>query len=234
MFFDYTLAREPSGEVTVEVLDGKGTLLRRFSSEARGGGERDQPPVQLGMRRFSLERAGTPRLPKTAGHHRFRWDFALPGPWDPNPLRSGRQGPWVVPGAYQVRLTVGDWTATRRFRLLPDPRVVRDGVTQLDLEQQLTTALAARDLVSEVRMLAKEVADARKQGDNPALTALAARLTAESTRYPTPRLVEQTGFLYNMTGQADQRLGKDVTDRLVELRGLIAKARAEFEAGRKR
>ncbi len=231
MYFDYTLTREPSGEVTLDVLDGTGKLLRRFSSEALG--ERDQPPAQPGMRRPSLERVGTPRLPRTAGHHRFRWNFALAGPWDANPQRAGRQGPWVVPGGYQVRLTVGDWTATRRFRVLPDPRVVRDGVTQLDLEHQLATALAARDLVDDVRGLATEVADARKQADNPALTALAAKLTADSTRYPTPRLVEQTAFLYGMTNQADQRLGKDVTDRLVELRGLIAKARAEFVAARR-
>ena len=230
MYFDYTLAREPEGEVTLEVLDRVGRLLRRFSSEAPG--ERDQLPAQPGMRKFALERVGTPRLPKTAGHHRFRWDFALPGPWDPNPQRSGRQGPWVVPGAYQVRLTVGGWTSTHPFRVLPDPRVVRDQVTQADLDQQLATALAARDLVSEVRVLTKEVADARKQADNPALATLAAKLTAESTRYPTPRLVEQTVFLYNMTNQADQRLGKDIVDRLKELGGLIAKAKAEFEAAR--
>ena len=210
MYLDYTVARAPSGAVALEVLDRAGQLLRRFSSDAPGD-----------------------RLPKTTGHHRFRWDFALPGPWDANPERSGRQGPWVVPGPYQARLTVGDWTATTRFRLLPDPRVVRDGVTQLDLEQQLATAVAARELVSDVRRLAKEVAEARKQADTPALAGLAATLTADSTRYPTPRLVEQTGFLYNMTNQADQRLGKDVTDRLVELKGLITKARAEFEAARR-
>jgi hypothetical protein len=231
MYFDFMLTTEPAGEVTLEILDAGGTILRRFSSEAPG--ERDQLPAQPGMRRFALERVGTPRLVKTSGHHRFRWDFALPGPWDSNLERSGRQGPWVVPGGYQVRLTVGSWTSTRRFRVLPDPRVAKDLVTQADLAQQLATALAARDLVSEVRLLATEVAEARKRADSPTLTALAASLNAESTRYPTPRLVEQTAFLYGMTNQADQRLGKDVIDRLAELRVLIARARTDFAAARR-
>ncbi|MFN0177899.1 MAG: WD40/YVTN/BNR-like repeat-containing protein [Gemmatimonadales bacterium] len=229
MWFDYWLATEPA-DATLDVLDRTGRLLRRFSSTAAG--EKDQLPADPGMRRFALERVGTPRLPKTAGHHRFHWDFALPGPWHANPDQSGRNGPWVVPGAYQVRLTVGEWSQTRPVRIAPDPRVVRDGVTQLDLEHQLRTALAARDLVSDVRALAREVADLRKQGDTPALQALAAKLTAEPTRYPMPKLVEQTGFLYRMTLQADQRLGKDVTDRLVELTGQIAAARSELAAAR--
>ena len=228
IYFDYSLGSAPLGEVVLEVLDHTGTLLRRFSSEAIG--EKDQLPAQSSMRKISLERIGTPKLEKTAGHHRFRWNFALPGPWDINSDRSGRNGPWVLPGAYQVRLTVGGWSATQRFRVLRDPRGLADGVTQLDLSQQLGLALAARDLVSETRLLAKRLADRRKESDTPALKALAAKLNAEPTRYPTPRLVEQTAFLYNMTVQADQRMGKDVVDRLAELRVLIANAQEEFAA----
>ena len=230
MWIDYWLESEPATEVTLEILDRTGALLRRFSSAAAG--EQDRLPAVPGMRRFALERVGTPRISKTAGHHRFRWDFALPGPWDENPQRSGRNGPWVVPGGYQARLTVGDWSAVRPIRIGADPRTLRDGVTPLDLADQLETALAARDLVSEVRSLARDVAEARKQTDSPALEALAATLTAAPTRYPQPQLVEQTAFLYRMTLQADQRLGRDVTDRLAELRVMIAKARGEFERAR--
>jgi len=229
-WIDYWLAAEPAGAVTLDILDGAGKVLRTFSSAAAG--ERDQLPAEPGMRRFELERVGTPELPKTAGHHRFRWDFALPGPWDADPDRAGRNGPWVVPGRYQVRLTVGEWSQTRPLVVQPDPRTLADGVTQLDLQHQLRTALAARDLVSEVRALARDLAARRKQADSPALTALAATLNAASTRYPMPQLVEQTVFLYRMTIQADQRLGDDVTERLAELKGLVAKAQAAFAAAR--
>ena len=68
------------------------------------------------------------------------------------PARAGRGGPWVAPGIYQVRLIVGDWSATRPVRVLPDPRLTKEGLTPLDYRAQLTTALAARDLVSAVKV----------------------------------------------------------------------------------
>lgn len=139
----------------------------------------------------------------------------------------------MVPGSYQVRLTVADVGATRPFRILPDPRLAASGVTQADLEQQFRLAIAARDLASEVADLVTEVAEARKQADNERLTALAGRLTAAGGRYPTPELAEQTAFLTNMTLVADQRMGRDVVERLVELRADLARAKAEFEAAKK-
>ncbi len=182
------------------------------------------------MRRFGIDALGLPRLSKTAGHHRFRWDFAMAGPWDPSPSRAGRGGPWVAPGTYQVRLTVDDWSATQPVRVLPDPRLTKEGLTTLDYQAQLTTALAARDLVSAVRALVVNLAERRKTEANPRLAELEATLTAGPGRYPTPRLAEQAEYLYRMTLSADQRLGRDVTERLAELREQLAKAEAVFKA----
>jgi len=50
-----------------------------------------------------------------------------------------------------------------------------------------------------------------------------------SVRYPTPGLVDQMEYLYRLTQSADQRLGQDVSERLVELRAAFERARARFE-----
>jgi hypothetical protein len=113
---------------------------------------------------------------------------------------------------------------------LPDPRLTKEGLTLLDYRSQLSTALAARDLVSAVRLLIAKVALRRKSDANLQLAELAGTLTAGPGRYPTPRLVEHADYLYRMTQSADQRLGRDVTERLAELTGQLAKAEAAFKA----
>ena len=226
-YFDYYLPSAPSTDVVLEILDRSGKRLRRFSSADPA--DSTQVAALKAMRRFEVETPGLPRLSKTAGHHRFRWDFSMAGPWDPSPARAGRGGPWVAPGIYQVRLIVGDWSATRPVRVLPDPRLTKEGLTPLDYRAQLTTALAARDLVSAVKVLVANLAERRKTETNPRWTELAATLTAGPGRYPTPRLAEQAEYLYRMTLSADQRLGRDVTERLAELREQLAKAEAAFK-----
>ena len=215
MTFDYLLGRPPAGDVKLEILDSAGTTLREFSTEA------------------SDRSAG---LSKDTGHHRFRWDFSRPGPWSADPERSGRSGPWVAPGGYQVRLTVDGWSATRRFRILIDPRVAREGVTVADLVDQQRTAVAVRDLLSRARHLAHEVATELRAATGAVrerLTALEARLVADpSVRYPTPELVDELEYLYRMTGVADQRLGRDVAERRAELARWLEEAETTFRAVR--
>ncbi len=227
-YFDYFLGVASSAEVRLEILDRSGQLLRAFTSEAPA--DSAEVPAQNAMRRFEVAKLGGERLSKSAGHHRFRWDYALAGPWDPNSARAGRGGPWVAPGGYQVRLTVGAWSSTRPFRVLPDPRLTKEGLTVSDYRNQLATALAARDLVSAVRELIAKIAVRRKTDASPQLAGLAGTLTAAPGRYPTPRLVEHADYLYRMTQSADQPLGRDVTERLVELKGQLAKAEAAFKA----
>ena len=64
----------------------------------------------------------TPRLPAAAGHNRFIWDYALPGPWDANASRSGRNGPLALPGRYTVRLTAGGRTMSEPLVVVPEVR----------------------------------------------------------------------------------------------------------------
>jgi len=230
---DYYLGEEPAGEITLEILDARGNLVRGYSSDAPG--ETMVVPDDPGMREFRLERVGTPQLPNGAGMHRFIWDARHAGPWSEDAERSGRQGPLAIPGTYLARLTVAGRSQTQRFTLKADPRVVADGVTQQDFADQLALSIQVRDALSEARMAAYRVAKAREdlqQGvpvDRQLADLLAKLETAEGYAYPTPMLIAQLSYLYSNLDRADQEPGGDAYERYTELEGLLRNYVAELE-----
>jgi len=170
-----------------------------------------------------MERVGTPRLPAAAGLNRFVWDFSLPGPWDPNASRSGRNGPTALPGRYVVRLTAGGRTLDQPLVVRLDPRVAKDGVTPAVLAEQLAHNLAVRDLLSDANRLIAEVTTARRAapaGSERArqLAALETRLLPEPVRYGRPGLITHITYLYSVALRSDQKIGRDAVERLAVLR----------------
>jgi hypothetical protein len=231
---DYHFASVPAGEVTLEVLDAKGAVVRRFSSAAAG--ERVVAPAEPSMRGPMWERIGTPRLPAGAGHNRFTWDLSLAGPFDPaSPARSGRNGPTIVPGNYQVRLTSGGWSATKPLVIKPDPRVVADGVTIAVMQELLDHNLAVRDLVTEMNGLTADVEASYRAAAGPAKEALGqvrAIIQSEAWRYGRPGLAAQVQYLYGAMMRGEQKVGNDAKQRLVQLRKEVADVKARFRAVR--
>ncbi|MGI9626964.1 MAG: WD40/YVTN/BNR-like repeat-containing protein, partial [Longimicrobiales bacterium] len=146
---DYYLDGAGTQPVTLEIVDNGGAVVRSFSSEAAGEFE---VPIEGGMREWRLERGGTPSLPTGPGAHRFTWDLRHAGPWDSNVQRAGRGGPMVSPGTYTARVTAGDWSGSRTFEVRMDPRVVDEGISVAQIEQQTELALEARDALSEARL----------------------------------------------------------------------------------
>jgi photosystem II stability/assembly factor-like uncharacterized protein len=231
----YSLASAPAGEVTIDILDRAGAVVRSFSSAAAG--ERAVEPEAASMRAPRMERVGTPALAKTPGLHRFVWDLAHPGPWSPDTNRSGREGPMVAPGRYRVRLSAGGVTTTRPLDVRMDPRVGAD-VAPADVAQQVAFNLRARDAVSEARLALARVRAAQKRlsaadssGDaGRRLATLEEQLATREGRYQQPMLVDQLNYLYSMTTQADQRVGRDAVERLAELRTELDARLAEVRA----
>ena len=227
---DYYLAEAPEGALTLEVLDGQGDVLQRFSSEE--GGQTSE--ATQAMRGPGTVTSGTVRLPKEAGMHRFRWDLTYPGPWSED--EEGGDGPLAAPGTYQVRLSVGDTSLVQPLRLRIDPRVAEDGVTVADLKAQLDLNLQIRDAISEARKAAAEMGKAEKEAEKALetgeITDAEAQdvrermgelkktlVTSEAGSYPQPMLIDQLEYLYGMTTRADQKLGQDAFSRFEELRG---------------
>jgi photosystem II stability/assembly factor-like uncharacterized protein len=204
---DYVLGAGPAGPVVLEVLDAGGALLRRLEGGA---------------------------MPSTPGAHRVFWDLTLEGPRDARGRSAGR-GPLAVPGAYHVRLRVGDWQATQPLVLLVDPRLAADGVTRRDLADQQALALRVRDAITAARGTLGRVDTMRGMADLDAATrerveAARARLVAAGGAYPQPMLLEQLNYLFGLVNSADHRPGRDAYARLAELEGEHAALLAELRA----
>ena len=84
---DYWVPNGTTGPITLDVVDGSGTVIRRFSSEARvNASSADNPECAPEM-----VTVGT-RLPNAAGLNRFTWDLTLAPPIDPSRERGGGGG----------------------------------------------------------------------------------------------------------------------------------------------
>jgi photosystem II stability/assembly factor-like uncharacterized protein len=210
---DYYLASEPSADITLDILDGQGQVIRKFSSAAGApppqatdgdqAGDEEEGGVRI--------RSGPTRLEKTAGMHRFIWDLRYPGPWISDARPEGPNGPMAVPGKYAVRLTSGSWTSTQPLTVVEDPRVIKDGVTEADLREQFEHNMRVRQLVSDVNRTVARVRAAK-------LNELASHLITPPIRYSKPELQTHITYLYTMTNATDQKIGRDAIERYAVLR----------------
>jgi photosystem II stability/assembly factor-like uncharacterized protein len=148
---DYWLKSPSAGPVVIEVLDGAGRTVRRYSSAD------PVAPVQ-DIGNWPAYWMRPTRVPSAAaGMHRFVWDLhytppkafrfsygmsAVPGDTPLEPM-----GPWVMPGTYTVRLTAGTATQSQPLVVKMDPRVKtpRDGLTQ-----QFTLSMHLYDAIGRV------------------------------------------------------------------------------------
>jgi photosystem II stability/assembly factor-like uncharacterized protein len=238
---DYVVETPSEADLKLEILGPEGGVIRAFSSAApaaAGTGERGGEEEEMGGPRSGP--ALPTRLPTKAGMNRFLWDLRHAGAWDRRSPDGAPGGPYVAPGRYQVRLSVGAWSQTQPLVVRIDPRVAADGVTQADLEEQAAFSLKVRNATSDARRLAERVREAREkaEGDGAAsakLQQLLDRLVTARGAYPQPMLIDQIGNVARMLGQADQRVGRDayirVDDLMKELRALEAEAAKRVGAG---
>jgi hypothetical protein len=157
---DYYLAQNFSAPVTLEILDSRGQLVRKFSSA-------DKPEVteaDLKKQLIPLYWLRPLRsLSSEAGMHRWIWDLhysppdsmrheypiaAVPGETPRYPL-----GPTALPGSYTARLTANGKTYTAPFSVKMDPRV-EVSAAALEKKFQLETRLAS--LLSETSTAAMQ------------------------------------------------------------------------------
>jgi photosystem II stability/assembly factor-like uncharacterized protein len=145
---DYYLPHAPSGAVTLEILNARGQVVRKFSSA-------DQPPVS----EEDLKKQLIPlywlrpfhALSADAGMHRWVWDLhyatpvathheypiaAIPGDTPRLPL-----GPNALPGTYTAKLTADGKSYSASFTVKMDPRV-KTSAAGLDKKFQAETQLA--------------------------------------------------------------------------------------------
>jgi hypothetical protein len=147
---DYLLAREATDkeEVTLEFLDAAGKSIRTLSSKPEAASD---------------EATLSPRLPVKAGLNRFVWDLRYP---DASRFKGmilwggSVQGPEVVPGHYQVRLTSGGKSQTQGFEVRKDPRVA---ATAADYQKKFDFLQQLHDKLTETHDAIARIRDARDQ-----------------------------------------------------------------------
>jgi hypothetical protein len=124
-----------------------------------------------------------------AGVQRFNWDLqAQPVISFPGMVLWGAttNGPTVLPGAYQARLTVDGRTQTQSFTVKKHPY---HGASDADIQAQFEFASQIRDKVNEannaviqMRRIKQQIADRLTKTSNADVKAIAEELTRELTK----------------------------------------------------
>jgi hypothetical protein len=157
---DYLLP-SAANAVRLEVFDAQQNLVRKFSSDAPSPPK--HPPLPIAERWFPKPQV----LEKTVGMHRFVWDLAWgssgsPGA-DPDDEEGNPSGPRVVPGIYQVRLTVDGKVQNQSLKIVMDPRSPATPETlaqQLELGRQMFgETIEARRAMAEIGSVQKQLTD---------------------------------------------------------------------------
>jgi photosystem II stability/assembly factor-like uncharacterized protein len=145
---DYTLGSSAAGTVTLEISDGAGHLVRRYSS--------DDPvePIDPTLAIPAYWVRPPHPLSNAPGMHRFLWDMHY------QPVREGRpnygmqavvhdtapanEAPWVLPGRYTVKLTANGQSYEQPLIVKMDPRVKTSAA---DLTQQFAASKQIYDSI---------------------------------------------------------------------------------------
>lgn len=169
---DYNLKESAKSEVTLEIRDGAGKLVHRFSSESKEAPPHEPPAFPD----YWLPRSQP--LLKTAGMHRFIWDLRYEPPLALHHEYSMGAiigegtiaepvGPLVLPSEYEVRLTVDGTAHSEKLTVEPDPRskVSKEDLSrQLDLQVAIGSALTnATRTFLEIRELSARLTALEKQ-----------------------------------------------------------------------
>jgi hypothetical protein len=115
---DYAFKAAPKDEVTVDILDAQGNLVRHLSSTHSD--KVVQPPE------WPDQIVPVDTIPAHGGMNRLVWDLRMSDPAQiPGAFYSGPapRGALVPPGRYQVKLTLDGQSRTAPLTVIADPRV---------------------------------------------------------------------------------------------------------------
>jgi hypothetical protein len=222
---DYFLKSAPKEGATLEILDANGKVIRKYSSKkAAEGASPDEEE-------FGISRPGE-TLSAEEGLNRFVWDMRgeaparVPGAvsWGGRPI-----GPRVLPGTYQVKLTVAGKTSAVTAEISKDPRV---SVSAQDLEKQYELAMRIWSRVNGGHEAVNQIRSVRGQ-----LDALKKRLSADQSAKPvldaSDALKKKMDAVEEKIIQPKSKSGEDplnypiqVVDQLMALQGTVESADA--------
>jgi hypothetical protein len=195
----YELAAAPadaSSQVTLEILDGSGRVIRTFTSHPA---RHEARSLVKGV----IKLPPAPSLPAKPGMNVYVWDLRV-APYTPvaDTIRYVSQIPYrVAPGAYTVRLTYGGRSLTRSLAVANDPRHAPVTPAQWAEQQRLLARLGAMvdDIhrsANDVRAIAQQAqammgraaASGHSEGVERSGRALIAQIARWEEQVPQPKL----------------------------------------------
>ena len=165
----YNLPEKPEGEVKLAILDERDNEVKSFSSEEKKDAATTTsttatlPPTEPGDKEDEKKE---PRVSKDAGGNRFVWNMRYP---DATRVKGyvasegAMVGPLAKPGAYKVRITVGDKSLIESFEIVKDPRVP---ASEDDLTAQFDLLMRIRDKLNETHAAINQLRDIRAQAED--------------------------------------------------------------------
>ena len=247
----YYLAAEPEEEVTLEILDNEGNVLRTLSSE------KEEPQAPSPWRQFFPGAGVDRKLKADKGLNRYVWNLRRHDAElvEDAVLWGMARGPKVPPGTYQARLSVGDSSQTTSFEVRADPRI---DTTQSDFAAQYALATSIwksitdshtaldniRDIRGQVEDLERRlVAVGKAEGIEEPAKAVTDRLTEiEKKIYQTrnesvqdilnypPKLDNQLVGLMSVVESSDTRPTDGAVEHYEELAAQLAGLEAEIDS----
>jgi photosystem II stability/assembly factor-like uncharacterized protein len=211
---DYYLKTVPAAPITLAIYDSEGKLVREFSSVPA-------PPESMPANVPDYWFGAPEALPKDAGINRFAWNLRYPHPRaisysyfgtrldyiqftltdDAIPGQTPRhfpRGPLVVPGKYEIALTVGGRTYRRPLVVKLDPRL---HVAQGDLAAQLSLERKIGDWMAESAKGYDEVSELDAALDERSKT-LATSAKAKKAAAQAAALAKEAAALETGTNEA--------------------------------
>ncbi|MGC1618971.1 MAG: hypothetical protein WA765_10845, partial [Candidatus Acidiferrum sp.] len=205
-----------------EVLDGHGKLVRKYSSKKTGAGPSPEEE-EFGFRRTGEE------LPAEAGLNRFVWDLHFEAPatvpgsvgWGGRP-----EGPLVVPGTYEIKLTVGGKTESAKVEVIKDPRV---SASQADFDKQEELAKRISERVGAGNEAVNQIRSVRSQ-----LDALKKRLSADASAKPVldaaDALIKKMNAVEEKIIQPKSTSGEDALNYPIQVANQLADLQETVES----
>jgi photosystem II stability/assembly factor-like uncharacterized protein len=162
---DYFLSTNASGSVTIEIKDGKGQSVRKYSSA--------DVPVEANPKRLKIPSYWIRRpqsVSTKAGMHRFLWDMHYAPVPDVEPefpisatyrnAAPAATSPWAAPGDYTITLTVGGTTFNQPLTVAMDPRVKTSAA---ELQEQFDVSWKLYQLRLKLALIGKKFDDIAEQ-----------------------------------------------------------------------
>jgi hypothetical protein len=226
---DYYLGTQ-ADEITIDILDAGGTVLRSFSGSAK---DKPAAPGGPGGGGGGFGGGAPPRVSTQKGMNRFTWDLRQQGAvvfpgmimWAAQPAR----GPASPPGKYSVRIAANGETRTRDFSIGLDPRLLEAGITEAYLHEQFKLSTEVRDRVSaannsviKIRTIRDQVNERMKQV--PERRRAEIQKLADSLMQPLTSVEEEVYQVRNRSGQDPLNYPIKLNNKIAALMGVIESA----------